>query len=360
MSEILNGLRKRLIKENNEAVLVSSEENQRYVSGFHYSDGYILVCKDTAYLLADFRYIEAARAGVSGEDFEVIMPDGSMIGEIGLLCATNGIKKVYIEDDSISVSMLERFKRAAGEVSFEGGASEALLGERAFKTCAELDIISRAQKITDAAFSHILSVLSPKMTEIEVALELDYFMRRNGAERSGFDTIAVSGSASSRPHGVPRNTPLERGFLTMDFGACIDGYTSDMTRTVVIGKADDDMKRLYNTVLSAQRAALDAVCEGAQCKALDSIARDIIDNAGYKGCFGHSLGHGVGLYVHEMPRLAQSAKEDSLLVKGNIVTVEPGIYLAGKYGCRIEDMVAIDHSGNVINYTKSPKELIEI
>ena len=228
------------------------------------------------------------------------------------------------------------------------------------KTKAELDIIAKAQAITDAAFSHILEILSPEMTEMEVALELDYFMRKNGAERSGFDTIAVSGSASSMPHGVPRNLPLERGFLTMDFGACVDGYTSDMTRTVVIGKADDDMKKLYNTVLCAQRAALDAVCEGVCCKDLDSVARNIIDNAGYKGCFGHSLGHGVGLYVHEMPRLAQSAKEDSRLVRGNIVTVEPGIYIAGKYGCRIEDMVAIDHSGNVINYTKSSKELIEI
>ena len=360
MSEILNGLRKRLIKEDTEAVLVSSEENQRYVSGFHYSDGYILVCKDTAYLLADFRYIEAARAGVSKADFEVIMPDGTMTAEIGLLCATNGLKRIYVEDERLSLAMLERLKMAAKDVSFESGASAVLLDLRAVKTKAELDLIAKAQTITDAAFSHILSVLSPKMTEIEVALELDYFMRKNGAERSGFDTIAVSGSASSRPHGVPRNVPLERGFLTMDFGACIDGYTSDMTRTVVIGKADDDMKRLYNTVLTAQRAALDAVCDGAFCKALDSIARDIIDNAGYKGCFGHSLGHGVGLYVHEMPRLAQSAKEDSRLVRGNIVTVEPGIYIAGKYGCRIEDMVAIDLDGNMIDFTKSPKELIEI
>ena len=196
--------------------------------------------------------------------------------------------------------------------------------------------------------------------EIDAALELEFFMRRMGSEGTAFDTIAVSGSASSLPHGVPRNILLERGFLTMDFGACVDGYTSDMTRTVVIGKADDDMKKLYNTVLSAQRAALDAVCEGACCKDLDGVARGIIDNAGYKGCFGHSLGHGVGLYVHEMPRLAQSANADSRLVRGNIVTVEPGIYIAGKYGCRIEDMVAIDHSGNVINYTKSSKELIEI
>ena len=360
MSEILKKLREKLINDECEAVLVSSEENQRYVSGFDYSDGYILVLKNTAYLLADFRYIEAARATADETDFEVIMPDGAMMSEIGLLCATNGIKKIFVEDDSLSCAMLERLKKAAKEVTFVGGVSEVILNLRAIKTKAELDLIKRAQKITDAAFSHILDILSPQMTEIEVALELDYFMRKNGAERSGFNTIAVSGSASSMPHGVPRNVTLEQGFLTMDFGACVDGYTSDMTRTVVIGKADDDMKKLYNTVLSAQKSALEAVCEGAECKAIDTIARDIINNAGYKGCFGHSLGHGVGLYVHELPRLAQSAKEGSRLVRGNIVTIEPGIYIAGKYGCRIEDMVAIDLEGNVVNFTKSTKELIEI
>ena len=360
MSDVLSRLRERLIKEDYEAILVSSEENQRYVSGFHYSDGYILVLRNKAYLLADFRYIEAARAGADQADFEVVMPDGSMTAEIALLCAAEGIERIYVEDDTLCCSMLEKLKAAAKGVCFVGGASSALLALRAVKTSEELDKIARAQIITDMAFEHILDVLDPKMTEKEVALELEYFMRRNGAERAAFNTIAVSGRASSMPHGVPRDVALERGFLTMDFGACIDGYAADMTRTVVIGKADEEMKRLYNTVLSAQSAALDAVCEGAFCKALDSIARDIIDNAGYKGCFGHSLGHGVGLYVHEMPRLAQSAKEDSRLVRGNIVTVEPGIYIAGKYGCRIEDMVAIGLDGNMINFTKSPKELIEI
>lgn len=360
MSEILRKLREKLIKEDNEAILVSSEENQRYVSGFHYSDGYILVCKETAYLLADFRYIEAAKKGASADDFEIIMPEGSMNSEIGLLCATNGIKKIYVEDETLSCATLERLKNVAKEVCFVGGASGAILAQRAVKTEAELDLIARAQVITDAAFSHILNILSPKMTEIDVALELEYFMRRNGAERAAFNTIAVSGSASSMPHGVPRNVKLEKGFLTMDFGACIDGYASDMTRTVVIGKADDDMKKLYNTVLSAQRAALEVICEGVDCKSVDKVARDIIYDAGYKGCFGHSLGHGVGLYVHELPRFAPSTKEGTLLERGNVVTVEPGIYIAGRYGCRIEDMIAIDLDGKMINFTKSEKKLIEI
>ena len=185
-------------------------------------------------------------------------------------------------------------------------------------------------------------------------------MRRSGAEGLAFSTIAVSGSASSLPHGVPRPQKLERGFLTMDFGARVDGYCSDMTRTVVLGRADSEMKRLSNTVLMAQKAALEAAHEGASCKALDKIARDIIDGAGYKGCFGHSLGHGVGMEVHEDPRLSSSAKESDLLARGYTMTFEPGIYLAGKYGCRIEDMACIQPDGSFYNFTKSPKELIEL
>ena len=200
--------------------------------------------------------------------------------------------------------------------------------------------------------------MTPNMTEREVALELEFFMRQQGAEGMAFDVIAVSGSASSLPHGVPRNTRLEKGFLTLDYGAKVHGYCSDMTRTVVLGRADAEMKRLYETVLEAQSEALAYLSEGVSCKDADGVARAIINGAGYRGCFGHSLGHGVGRYIHEEPRLSSSAKED-LLVCGNVVTVEPGIYISGKYGCRIEDMVAITHKG-IYNFTKSKKELIEL
>jgi len=159
---------------------------------------------------------------------------------------------------------------------------------------------------------------------------------------------------------VPRHCKLERGFLTMDFGARVDGYCSDMTRTVVIGRADEEMKRLYNTVLSAQTAALEAAHEGIGCVALDRVARDIINGAGYEGCFGHSLGHGLGMLVHENPRVSPGAPAESVLERGHIVSVEPGIYIAGKYGCRIEDLICIKNDGSVYNFTHSPKELIEL
>ena len=349
-----------LSKTNADAALISSAINQRYLSGVDYHDGYILLTRKRAFALADFRYIEAVRAALDGSEFEVIMPSGSMLIELSSLLKENGVTSLIIEDAEISCQMLERLKKAFDNIDISGGASEILNKMREVKSADEIDKIKKAQEITDAAFEHILKVLCPTMTEIDVALELEFFMRKNGAEAVSFDTIAVSGSASSMPHGVPRNKRLESGFLTMDFGARYDGYCADMTRTVVLGKADAEMKRLYNTVLTAQKAALEIYREGENCFALDKCARDIIYGAGYEGCFGHSLGHGVGMLVHEAPRLSSSAPRDSVLVRGNITSVEPGIYIEGKYGCRIEDLALIGLDGQTENITKSPKELIEL
>ncbi len=344
-----------------DAALISSGINQRYLSGFKYTSGYILVTRKKTYLLADFRYIEAARNTLAGTEFEVIMPEGGMLTEISCLLEENKVKAIMIEDEAVSCTERDRYAKMFGDkIAIVGGASEILSKMREVKDEEELTLIKKAQKITDAAFEHILRVMTPNMTEIEVALELEFFMRRNGAEDVAFGTIAVSGDSSSMPHGDAQNRPLQRGFLTMDFGAKYEGYCADMTRTVVIGKADDDMKKLYNTVLSAQRAALEMFGEGVSCYELDKCARDVIESAGYHGCFGHSLGHGVGMVVHENPRLAPSANRDSVLVRGNVTSCEPGIYVAGKYGCRIEDLVAIELDGSVNNLTKSPKELIEL
>ena len=354
----LQKFKAKMAEQGIDAALLSSHVNIRYITDFDYHDGYVLVTKGKSYLLTDFRYIEAAKAAVDQNDFELVMPEQSMGISMCAFLEENGCKTVAFEDATLSYAALERFKKALVGMELVPGASAIADGLRLYKDLDEIEKMKKAQAITDAAFAHIINFITPNMTEIDVALELEFFMRRMGSEGVAFDTIAVSGSASSLPHGVPRDCKLERGFLTMDFGAKVGGYCSDMTRTVVIGKADEEMKKLYNTVLSAQKAALDMLREGVTGVAADKVARDIIDNAGYRGCFGHGLGHGVGRYIHENPRLSQSAGEKPL-VRGNIVTVEPGIYLAGKYGCRIEDMVAITENG-IQNFTKSPKELIEL
>jgi len=349
----------KLIEKGVDAAIISSELHQRYLSGFNYTDGYVLVMPKKAYLITDFRYIEAAEAEVDASDFEILMPDG-MLPKIREIMDAEGVKTLLIEEESVSVAQKELFESKFGSVELVSGASAILNAMREVKTQEELDAMDAAQRMTDAAFEHILKVMTPNMTEIEVALELEFFMRKMGAEGLAFDTIAVSGSASSMPHGVPRNVKLERGFLTMDFGAKAHGYCSDMTRTVVIGKADADMKKLYSTVLEAQLAALDMLGEGVSCFGLDKCARDIIHGAGYEGRFGHSLGHGVGMLVHESPRLSFAAPAERVLERGNVVSVEPGIYIPGLYGCRIEDMVAVGLDGKPYNFTKSPKEMIEL
>ena len=341
-----------------DAAIISSEINIRYVCGFDYTDGYLFILKDKAYLLADFRYIEAAKASVT--DFEVIRPESDMLSELKLLVSIHDLRTVAVEDKSLSYSDFLKWSEKFDSAELVAGASETLTELRTVKTEAELSLIAHAQSITDAAFEHILGFITPERTEREVALELEFFMRGMGAEAVAFDTIAVSGASSSLPHGVPSDKKLSSGFLTMDFGAKYKGYCSDMTRTVVIGRADGDIKRVYNTVLRAQLAALDGIREGILCREADRIARDIIDGEGFSKCFGHSLGHGVGMYIHESPPLSPRAPENSILCRGNVVTVEPGIYLEGRYGCRIEDMIAISHDGSIVNFTKSTKELIEI
>jgi len=354
----LEKLKAALGGQNPDAVIVTSEINQRYISGFPFSDGYLLVTKTDSYLITDFRYTEAAKAQ-SDKGLEVVAPAEGMLNFIAGKLHALGIHSVGFEEATLAYAGLERMKKVLDGIELVSGASALLDGLREFKDEDELKYTAQAQDIADAAFQHILKFIKPEMTELEVALELEFFMRRQGAEGIAFETIAVSGSASSMPHGVPRPIKLEKGFLTMDYGAKVNGYCSDMTRTVVLGKADADMKKLYDTVLKAQLSALDVIEEGADCRGVDKVARDIIYGAGYEGCFGHGLGHGVGMYIHEAPRLSQGAKEGAKLISGQIVTVEPGIYLEGKYGCRIEDMVCVQPGGKH-NFTHSPKEMIEL
>lgn len=341
------------------AALITSWQNQFYLTHFRYEDGYVLILPDAAYVLADFRYIEVAKNSVDA-DFTVMQPNGTMNEAVKELLHKHGADTLLLEEDAVTLLQHGRLDACLEGVKLVAGASKVLAELRVIKDEAELASMAAAQEITDAAFSHILTYLRPGIREIDVALELELFMRKNGAEGLAFDTIAVSGSASSLPHGVPRDLPLEKGFLTMDFGARYGGYCSDMTRTVVIGRADDEMQHLYNTVLGAQQAALATAKGGMGCRALDKAARDIIEGAGYQGRFGHSLGHGIGIDVHESPRVAPRVAKDAVLLPGHVVSCEPGIYIEGKYGCRIEDMIAVNADGSIRNFTKSPKELIEV
>ena len=356
----LTKFKTQMAEQGFDAAIISSYVNIRYLTGFDYTDGYVLVTKNKSYVLTDFRYVEAARAAVDANDFEILTPDTSMGVCMCSLLDENQCKTVAFEDATLAVATLERFKTALVGKELVPGASKIADGLRLCKDIDEIEKMKKAQAITDAAFEHILKFLTPNTTEIEAALELEFFMRRMGSEGVAFDTIAVSGSASSLPHGVPRNVKLEKGFFTMDYGAKVDGYCSDMTRTVVIGKADAEIKKVYNTVLTAQKAAIEVIKEGTLCRECDKVARDIINNAGYEGRFGHSLGHGVGMYIHEAPSLSGRAPEDMRLMRGHIVTAEPGIYIEGLYGCRIEDMLAIMPDGSTYDFTHSPKDLIEL
>lgn len=355
MSKI-EGLRRALIEKNIDAALISDEFNCRYLSGFTYHDGAFLLTRTEAHLLTDFRYFEAACKNTVKNIIVTKTADRrSYIKEV---LASQNVKTVGFVGSSISYSEYQGFCENYPEVEFVD-LKNTLYDLRSVKDKEEVDFIAEAQEFADNAFSELLKRISPQMTEIEVAAEIDYLMRRAGAEGCAFQTIAVSGDASALPHGVPRNIKLKSGFLTMDFGAKYNGYCSDMTRTVCIGKASKEIKKLYNTVLSAQLAALDYLKAGVVASEADCVAREVIDSVPeYKGAFGHSLGHSLGLEVHESPSLSPRSK-NIILSAGNVVTVEPGIYLEGKYGCRIEDMVLIEKNG-VHNFTKSSKELIEI
>ena len=351
MSRISN--LKKIIPEGIDGILLTNEKSQKYLGGFDYSNGYFLVTRKHAYLITDSRYIESAKEYETDEMSVVLFTTGLYDAIKDILC---DIKVLGFEDNWLTVAGLERLKKALKDIEFRpiGGIVDGL---REIKDLSEIEDMTKAQRIAEKALDHLLGMINYDMTEKEVAFELEMTMKKLGAQAEAFQTIAVSGSASSLPHGVPRDVKLEKGFLTMDFGANYRGYCSDMTRTVVIGKADDEMKKIYNTVLEAQLRALDFLRAGVTGSEYDGVARKVIEDAGYGKFFGHGLGHGVGLYIHEAPGCGKYSK--NVLKAGNVVTCEPGIYIEGKYGVRIEDMVVVTETGHK-NLALADKKLIEI
>ena len=336
-----------------EAALITSNSNRFYFTGFRSSAGSLYITPQDAYFFVDFRYYEKAKKNI--HHCKVILANKAyrQIKEID-----PSIKKIYVETDSTTIAQFQKLREAFSdfEISEKNKLDDAILKLRRIKTVQEIESIKKAQKITDQTFSHILNYISAGKSEKEIMLEMEFFLRKQGSEGVSFEFIVVSGKNSSYPHGRPTDKLLEAGdFITMDFGAVIDGYRSDMTRTVALDHVTEDQQKVYNTVLEAQLAALNLIKPSAICKDIDHAARSLIYSAGYEGCFGHGLGHSVGIDVHEGPSFNTS--DESLLEPGMVLTVEPGIYLEDRFGVRIEDMVVITNDG-FENITKSPKDLI--
>lgn len=346
-----------VMPEGIDAAIITDDVNRRYFTGMKSSAGTVLVFRDKAYLIIDFRYIEKASKTVKGA--EVVL-QGKLFDQINELLTKHSAKTVAIEADTMTVSTLEGFKEriTSAEVVSSRALSEAISKLRIVKSQDEIDKIIKAQRIAEAAFEDVLNFIKPGVTEREIGLHLDFYMLKHGAEAVSFDTIALTGANTSLPHGVPGDTVVKnQSFVLMDYGATYDGYHSDMTRTVCVGNPTDKMIEVYNTVLKAQLDSMAAIKAGVVGSDIDKIARDIITNAGYGDKFGHSLGHGVGLEIHEAPNAAPSSKH--IFEENMIVTVEPGIYLPDEFGVRIEDFVIVKENG-FENMTLAKKSLISL
>ncbi len=346
----------KLLQGKADCALITDDINRRYLTGMKSSAGYVLVFPEQSYLLIDFRYIEKAREVV--KHCEVIEQQSGVFRQFDELFRKHHAKTIAVEAQSLTVQRCENLKNHMKNYEFltDNTLSQALYDLRTVKSSEELTKIKAAQKIAEDALATLLEKLHPGMTEIQAALELDFYMRSHGAEDLSFETIALTGAHTSMPHGVPDERRIQNGdFVLMDFGAVVDGYHSDMTRTVCIGQPSEEMRFVYETVRTAQDAARAAAKSGITGKALDAVARDVIRNAGYGEYFGHSLGHGVGLEIHEYPVATPS--RDNILPAGGVVTIEPGIYLPGKFGVRIEDFVHITKNG-CENLTNIPNSLI--
>ncbi|MCS1381472.1 MULTISPECIES: M24 family metallopeptidase [Lysinibacillus] len=348
----LQKLRKILQEQNIDGILITNEYNRRYMTGFTGTAGVAIVSQNDAVFITDFRYTEQATAQI--KDYRIVQHEATLLEEIATQVKAMGIKLLGFEKDSVSYGTYELYKNVIqADLVPVSGLIEKI---RLIKTPQEINIIKVACEIADHAFTHILDYIKPGKTELDVSNELEFFMRQQGATQSSFDTIVASGLRSALPHGVATNKVIEKGdFVTLDFGALYNGYISDITRTVAVGEPSEKLVEMYNTVLASQLLALEKVGPGLTGIQADAIARDYLTEKGYGEAFGHSLGHGIGLEVHEGPGL--SKRSNTVLEPGMAVTIEPGVYVPGVGGVRIEDDILITESGNEL-LTHSTKELI--
>ena len=339
-------------KENLDALLIMSDYNRRYLSDFTGSSGALVITKDKRFLLSDFRYNTQARE--QAKDFEFILQEKSLLESVKDLLNEVSAKKVGFEGEHVNYNTYNQLSESFDLVPLTGEVEKI----RMIKTAEELDLIKEACRIADQAYEHILTFVKPGMTELEVKNELEAHMTKLGASGPSFDTIVASGHRGALPHGVASDKVIESGdMVTLDFGAYYKGYASDITRSFGVGSVSKEMEEIYNIVLESQLNALDEIKAGMTGQEADSIARDIIKDNGYGDNFGHSLGHAFGLEVHEQPGLAQKSK--TVLEPGMCITIEPGIYVEGLGGVRIEDDAVVTENG-LEKLTHSSKELFII
>ena len=344
-----------LARQELDAILLTNEKNQRYATGFAFTDGAVVVGREKAWLLTDSRYIEAAEK-VAGGCCELRMFDREhSLAELirGALAACGGA--VAAEEDSLSFERWTALEKLLG-VRF-APSKGMMMALRASKNDEEIAAMIRAQRISEKALEEVLHIIRPGMTEKEIMAELVYHMLKNGSEGNSFDPIVVTGANTSLPHGVPGDTVVKEGdFLTMDFGSLSSGYCSDMTRTVAVGSATEEMRNIYGIVLEAQLAGIAAARSGIPGKVIDQAARDVIEKAGYGEYFGHGFGHSLGLDIHEPPNAGP--RGEALMAENDLCSAEPGIYLPGRFGVRIEDVMILRPEGAEV-ITRAPKrELI--
>jgi Xaa-Pro aminopeptidase len=350
--EKLEKLRSSFEKLGIDGILIASTYNRRYIANFTGSAGVVLISSEKALFITDFRYVEQATKQCQG--FEIVQHTGTIVEEVATQAKNLGIEKLGFEQEHLTFSAFRSYEKAVdAELVPVSGVVEKL---RLIKTSSEIKILKEAADIADAAFKHILDFIAPGKTELEVSNELEFFMRNAGATSSSFDIIVASGYRSALPHGVASDKLIETGdFVTLDFGAYYKGFVSDITRTVAVGEPNAKLKEIYDVVLEAQLRGMAGIKPGMTGKEADALTRDYISEKGYGEYFGHSTGHGIGLEVHEGPAL--SSKSDIVLETGMIVTVEPGIYIPGLGGVRIEDDTMITETHNE-TLTHSTKELI--
>jgi Xaa-Pro aminopeptidase len=351
----LSRLREQMAERELRALLIMQPQNRRYLSGFSGSTGWLLITPEKALLLTDSRYWE--QVGREVPHFELVKLDNqkanpfvTTLVECLERCGVSGA--IGFEADSVTVAQFEQLQEALPHLQWTG-AGEALDELRLIKDPAEVELMRRAARIADEALAALEPRLRPGTTEREIAAALQYEMKLRGAEKESFDAIVASGPNGALPHAKPTDRAFCEGDLvTIDFGATYQGYNSDMTRTVAIGQVNGKLADIYRLVRRAQQTALEALRPGLTCKQADAIARDMIEAAGYGELFGHSLGHGVGLAVHENPRVGRNS--DTVLRRGMVVTVEPGVYVPELGGVRIEDMAFITDDGYDV-LTTAPK-----